>query len=97
MRRQWIPRQKGEDEWEDKGYMGASFDEIVREAKEDIGLTRGGERFQQEKRQRTGEGPVVIEMQDREGRPHGTKRPYSDDEDNQDTPCCFLSHTWVMW
>ena len=63
--------------------MGASFDKTVREAEEESGCTRGGARFQQEKRQRTGEGPVVIGTQDCEGRPHGTKRPYSDEEDGQ--------------
>ena len=44
--------------------MGASFDETVREAEGESGLTRGGSRFRQEKRQRTGEGPTAIEMQD---------------------------------
>ena len=63
--------------------MGASFDETLREAEEESGITRGGARFQQEKRQRKREGPAVIKMQDREGRPHETKRPYSDDEDDQ--------------
>ena len=53
--------------------MGASFDEIVREAEEGIGCTRGGERFRQKKRSRTGEGPTMIETQDREGQPHGKK------------------------
>ena len=41
--------------------MGASFDEIVREVEEESGLTRGGARFQQEKRERTGEAPATIE------------------------------------
>ena len=59
--------------------MGASFDDIVREAKEESGLMRAGARFRQEKRQRTGEGPTMIETQDYEGIPHGTKRPYSDE------------------
>ena len=53
--------------------MGASFDETKREVDEESGCTRGGERFRQEKRQRTGEGPAVIKTQDRKGRPHGTK------------------------
>ena len=44
---------------------------------------RGGARFRQEKRHRIGEGPVAIEMQDYEEKPHGTKRPYSDNEDDQ--------------
>ena len=63
--------------------MGASFDEIVREAEEGSGCTRGEARFQLEKRQRTREGPAAIETQDREGQPHKTKRPYSDEEDDQ--------------
>ena len=41
--------------------MGASFNETMREAEEESGLMRGGARFQQEKRQRIGEGPVAIE------------------------------------
>ena len=40
-----MPRKKGGDEWEDKGYMGASFDDIVREAEEESVCTRGGARF----------------------------------------------------
>ena len=62
--------------------MGASFNDTVREAKEESGLTRGGERFRQEKRQRTEEGPVAIEMRDHKGIPNGTNRPYSDKGDN---------------
>ena len=62
--------------------MGASFDETVREAKEESGFMRGGARFRQEKKHRIGEGPAVIEMQDHEGRPHRTKRPYSENEDD---------------
>ena len=62
--------------------MGASFDETVREAKEESGFTRRGVRFRQEKRHRTGEGPATIEMQDHEGRPHRIKRSYSDKEDD---------------
>ena len=46
--------------------MGSIYDETVRESKEASGLTRGGERFRQEKRQRTGEGPAAIETQDHE-------------------------------
>ena len=53
--------------------MGASYDETMREVEEESGLTRGEERFQQENRKRTGEGPAVIETQDRDGRLHGTK------------------------
>ena len=45
MQRRWIPRLKGGDEWEDKGYMGTSFDETVREAEEESGCTRGEEIF----------------------------------------------------
>ena len=55
--------------------MGASFDDIVRESEEGSGCTRGGERFRQEKRQRIGEGPATIEIQDCEGIPHKTNRP----------------------
>ena len=62
--------------------MGASFYKIVRESKEESGCTRGGERFRQEKRQRTGEDPATIKTQDHKGRPHGTKQPYSDEEDD---------------
>ena len=53
--------------------MGASFDETVREAEEESGCTRGGERFRQEKRQRIGEGPAVIKMKNYEGKPHRMK------------------------
>ena len=53
--------------------MGATFDEIVREAKEGSGCTRGEARFRLEKRQRTGEGPTAIEMKHCKGQPHGTK------------------------
>ena len=52
----------GGDEWNDIGYMGASYSENVREADEGSGLTREGESFQQEKRQRTGESPIVTKM-----------------------------------
>ena len=44
--------------------MGVSFDETMREVEEESGLMRGGARFQQEKRQRIGEGPTVIKTQD---------------------------------
>ena len=53
--------------------MGASFDDIVRESKEESGCTRGGARFRQEKRNKTEEGISTIEMQDHEGKAHGTK------------------------
>ena len=53
--------------------MGVSFEETVREAKEESGCTRGGERFQLEKRQRTGEGPVTIRRQDHERQQHRMK------------------------
>ena len=43
---------------------------------------RGGASFRKEKRQRTREGPALIEVQDHEGKPHGTKRPYSEKEDD---------------
>ena len=62
--------------------MGASYDDTMRESQEESGIQRGGARFRQEKRKRIGEGPAAIEMQDREGIPHGTKRPYSDEEDD---------------
>ena len=65
--------------------MGEIYDETMSEVEEESGLTRGGERFRQEKRKRIGEGLVAIETQDHEGIPHGTKRPYSDNEENQDT------------
>ena len=63
--------------------MGSSYGDTVREAEEESGLMRGGVRFRQEKRQRTGESPAVIEMQYCEGRPHGMKRPYIDKEEDQ--------------
>ena len=44
--------------------MGASYDETVMEAEEKGGITRGGARFQQEKRQRIGKSPVAIKTQD---------------------------------
>ena len=40
--RWWISRRKGGDEWKDKGQMGASFDETLREAKEESGFMRRG-------------------------------------------------------
>ena len=40
--------------------MGASFDEIVKEAEEESGLMRGGERFRQEKRKRIGK--VLLQL-----------------------------------
>ena len=43
--------------------MDGSYDETVREAKEGSGLTRGGARFQQEKRQRIEESPTTTETQ----------------------------------
>ena len=58
--------------------MGVSFDDTMREAKEESGCTREGARFQTKKRQRIGEGPAMIETQDHEGQPHRTKRPQSD-------------------
>ena len=62
--------------------MGIISSENVKVIEETSGCTRGGERFQ-EKRQRIGEGPTAIEVQCREEKPHGTKRPFSDDEDDQ--------------
>ena len=53
--------------------MGASFDETMSEVEEESGIMRGGGRFRQEKRQRIGEGLVVIETQEHEGIPHGMK------------------------
>ena len=43
--------------------MGVSYNESMREAEEESGITRGGARFQKEKRQRTREGPAMIETQ----------------------------------
>ena len=43
------------------GYMDGSYDMTVKEAKEGSGLTRGGERFRQEKRLRKGESPDATE------------------------------------
>ena len=63
--------------------MGARFDETMREAGEESCITRGGARFRQENRQRKGEGLAKIKTQDHEGRPHGRKRPYNDEEDDQ--------------
>ena len=63
--------------------MGASYNETLREAEEESGLMRGGARFRQDKRQRIGEGPAVIETQYHEGIPHRKKRPYSEDEREQ--------------
>ena len=62
--------------------MGASFNETMREVEEESGITRGGARFRQDKMQSIGEGPVAIKIQYREGRPHGTKRTYDDEEDD---------------
>ena len=60
--------------------MGISSGESTKVIEERIGCTRGGARFQ-EKRQRIGEGPTAIEVRCCEEQPHGTKRPFSDDED----------------
>ena len=46
--------------------MGASFNKTVRKYEEESGCTRGGARFRQEKRQRTGEGLSMIKTQYRE-------------------------------
>ena len=54
------------------------FDETVREDEEESGLTRGGARFRQEKRQRTGESSIAIKKGGHEGIPHGTNQPYND-------------------
>ena len=62
--------------------MDGSYDETVREAEEGSGLTRGVSRFLQEKRKRIGESPAATKTQDHERRPHGTKRPYSDEGDD---------------
>ena len=59
-----------------------SFGEKVKVTEEISGCTRGGERFR-EKRQRTGEGPATIEVQCHEEQPHGTKKHFCDDEDDQ--------------
>ena len=64
MQRRWILQQKGGEKWEDKGYMGASFNKTKMEAEEGSGLMRGGARFRQEKRKRIVEGPTTIETQD---------------------------------
>ena len=53
--------------------MGASFDKTMREDEEESGCIRGGERFQQEKREMIGKGPATIETKTCEGKPHGTK------------------------
>ena len=62
--------------------MGMSSGENVKVVEETSGCKRGGSRFQ-EKRQRTGEGPVAIQVQYREEKPHGTKQPFCDNEDDQ--------------
>ena len=41
----WIPQRHGGDKWNDMGYMGASYDETVRESEQESGLTIGGARF----------------------------------------------------
>ena len=66
--------------------MGATYDETVRKVDEESGITRGGERFRQEKRQMTGEGPTMIKMKDHKGIPHRLKWPHSDDEEDHTTP-----------
>ena len=50
-----------------------NFDETMREAEEEIGCTRGGARFRQEKRNKTEEGIATIEMQNCEGQLQGMK------------------------
>ena len=62
--------------------MGMSSSENIKVIEETSGCTRGGARFR-EKRQRTGEGPAEVEVRYREEQPHGTKRPFCDDEDIQ--------------
>ena len=63
--------------------MGVSFNETMREVKEESGCTRGKSRFQAKKRQRIGKGPTVIGTQYCEGKPHGMKWPYNDEEDEK--------------
>ena len=62
--------------------MDMSSSENVKFIKETSGCMRGGSRFQ-EKRQRMGEGPAEVEVRYREEQPHGTKRPFCDDENIQ--------------
>ena len=66
--------------------MDGSYDDTMREAKEGSGLTRGGERFRQEKRKRKGESLAAIKMKDRERRTHETKKPYNDEGDEKAIP-----------
>ena len=63
--------------------MGMIFGENVKVTKETSGCTRGGARFR-EKRKRTGEYHAAIKVQCNEEKPHGTKRTFSDDEDDED-------------
>ena len=44
--------------------MDRSYDGTVSEFEEGSGITRGGARFWQEKRQRIGESPVATKAQD---------------------------------
>ena len=63
--------------------MAMSSGESVKVTEETSGCTRGGARFR-DKRQRTGEGPDVIEVQCHEEQPHRKKRSFSDNKDDQD-------------
>ena len=60
--------------------MGMKFGENVKVIKETSGCKREGARFR-EKRQRTGEGLVVVEVRYHEEKKHGTKRNFSDNEE----------------
>ena len=62
--------------------MGMRFGENVKVPEETSGCTRGGARFR-EKRKRTGEDLAAIEVQCHEEKPHGTKRPFCDNEEIQ--------------
>ena len=73
------PGRKGGDACKGKGYMGMSSGESEKFVEEISGCTRG-ERFQ-EKRQRIGEGPAMIEVRYCEEQPHETKQPFNDDKE----------------
>ena len=61
--------------------MGMSSGESAKVVEETSGCIRGEARFH-EKRQRMLEGPAPIEVRCHKEQPHGTKQPFSDNDDD---------------
>ena len=75
--------------WNDMGYMDGSYNETMREAEEGSSLTRGGERFRKEKRQRT------KQPNNDEGDSQDTPKPeeWLTQNNNIPIPLCTVPHS----